>query len=65
MKVIVDRIENEMVVVEINENTNCNIPKVLIPFAKEGDVIEIKILADETNKRKEKINSLMNDLFKD
>lgn len=64
MKVIIDRFENDLAVVEIKEGIYANIPKILIPNAKEGDVINISIDNEETKKREEEINNLMNQLFK-
>ena len=49
MKVIVDRIENNYVVVEL---------------VTEGDIVHINILKEETKLRKEKINKLADKLFK-
>ena len=37
--------------------------KSLVPGAKEGDVVEITINHNETEKRKEHIEDLMNNLF--
>ena len=63
MKVIIDRFEGEYAVVEIDEGSFVNIPKILLGSAKEGDVISIDIDTDETLKRKNEIDNLMNDLF--
>lgn len=65
MEVIVDRIEGDFLVVEIAENKFVNMPICLVPEAKEGDVILIKI--DETKKREllNNVNNLMNNLFED
>ena len=65
MKVIIDRIENDYAVVELDINSFVNLPIVIIPDAKEGDVIDIRIDNEETKKRKEKINNLMNQVFED
>ncbi len=64
MKVIVDRIENDFCVVELKNGTFCNLPLLLVPSAKEGDVIEIKILNDETDIRKKNIKKLVDKVFK-
>lgn len=63
MKVIIDRFEGEFAVVEMDDRKKVNMPKILIPKAKEGDIIEIKVDSDETNKRREEINKLMNDVW--
>lgn len=65
MKVIVDRFEGNYAVVEINPNKFVNMPKELIPNAKEGDIININIDYDETNKRREHIKGLVDSLFED
>lgn len=65
MQVIIDRFEKDYAVVEIEEGLFVNIPTILLPNAKEGDVIDIRIDKNETAKRKEKIKRLMNNLFED
>lgn len=65
MKVIIDRIENEYAIVEIEEGKYTNIPLILVPEAKEGDVIKIEIDKNETEKREKHIKELINDLFID
>lgn len=65
MKVIIDRFEGEFAIVEIEEGKFTSLPKIVIPNAQEGDVIEIKIDEKETKHRKEKIKNLMDDLFVD
>ena len=65
MEVIVDRIEEDYAVVEIDKGKLINMPKILIPDAKEGDVVRIIVDKDLTKKRKEHVKDLMNDLFID
>ena len=65
MKVIIDRFEGDYAVVEIEVGKCVNLPKVLVPNSKEGDVINIEIDTIETNNRKNKINDLMKNLFED
>lgn len=65
MTVIIDRFEGEYAVVEIDEELTVDVPRVLFPFAKEGDVIRIEIDNEETEKRKNRIDELMNNLFED
>lgn len=65
MKVIVDRIEKDNIIVEIEKGNTCSIPKLLIPAAQEGDVIKIEIDYQETEKRKKQIQNLMNQIFQD
>lgn len=63
MEVIVDRIEGEFLVVEIDENKFARMPKILVPNAKEGDIIKINI--DHAKKKEilENVNNLVDDLF--
>lgn len=65
MKVIIDRFEGEYAVVEIETGKCINIPKILLPNAKEGDVIKIEIDNEETKQRKKHIQDLMNSVFED
>ena len=65
MKVIIDRFERDYAVVEIEIGKCVNIPKILIPNAKEGDIIKIEIEKKETEERKKHIQNLMNDVFED
>ena len=63
MKVIVDRFEGDYAVVEIAIGKCVNIPRVLVPDAKEGYIIKIEIEKNETEKRKKYIKDLMNNVF--
>ncbi len=65
MKAIIDRIEKDYVVVEIDTGICVDIPKVLIPNAKEGDIIKIEIDKNATIERKKHIQKLMNKAFED
>ena len=65
MKVIIDRFEKDYAVVEISKDKVVNLPKELVPDAKEGDVINITIDKEETLKRQERVTELMDELFKD
>jgi hypothetical protein len=66
MKIIIDRFEDEFVVVELENKQMSNIPRIIIPTnAKEGDVISIEIDEDESNKHKENISNLMKELWED
>ena len=65
MQVVVDRIEEEYIVVELEDGTIVNVPKVLIPTAKEGDLVDIYINRDDTDKKNEEVKKLMDDLFID
>ena len=63
MKFIVDRIENEIATVELEDGRMLNIPSVLIEDANEGDIVEILIRKEETKERKEYIEELQISLF--
>ena len=65
MKVIIDRFEGDMAVLELDVGKFVSIPKVLVSDAKEGDVVEIIVRKDETEKRKKHVKDLMNQLFQD
>ena len=65
MKVIVDRIENNFLIIETEVGNTLNIPKELIPGAKEGDVIKIEIDKKQTKNRKKDITDLINQIFED
>lgn len=65
MKVIIDRFEGDLAIVEIEEGLFGTISKALIPNADEGDVINISIDKTEAKNKREKINNLINDLFID
>lgn len=65
MEVIIDRFEGDYAVVEIEVGKCVNIPKILIPNSKEGDVVKIEIDRNETKEREKHIQELMNDVFED
>lgn len=66
MKVIIDRFEGNYAVVELEDKRTINMPKVLLPTeAKEGSVISIMVDQEETDKRRKRIEGLMNKLWKD
>lgn len=66
MKIIIDRYEEEFVVVELENKQMINIPKAIIPTnAREGDVISIEVDIDESTERKKKISNLMDELWED
>lgn len=62
---IIDRIENNIAVVEIDDTT-IDIPLFALPSGlREGDAVSVSIDKEQTENRKENINMLMNSLFKD
>ena len=66
MKYTIDRFEGDWVVVELENKKYINIPRQLIPHeAKEGDIISVVVDTQETAKRREKIQDLMDNLWND
>jgi hypothetical protein len=62
---IIDRLEGDFDVVESGAGL-INIPKADLPAkSREGDVLIIQVDDQATGKRKQKIEGLMNSLFKD
>ncbi len=65
MKVIIDRFEGDFAVVEYESGKTANMPKILLDStAKEGDVVEISLLSQETEEKKSRITSLRQKLEK-
>jgi len=65
MEVIVDRIEGDYLVLELEDKKHVNVPKLLMPNAVEGDIIDININYAKRAKRESEINSLKIKLFID
>ena len=66
MKVIIDRFEENYAVVELSDKKTVDLPLELVPEGgKEGDVLDITIDYKETDKRKEEIENLMEDMWKE
>ncbi len=65
MKVIIDRFEGDFAVVELPSGATCDVPRALFPGAREGDAVSILVDEGETNRRKEKIAKLMDDVWAD
>lgn len=65
LKYIIDRFEGDFAIVELEDKTFSNIPRIAIPLeAKEGSVIDVAIDVESTDERSRKINRMMGDLFK-
>lgn len=63
MKVIIDRFEKELAVVELENGEFQHLSKKLLPaMVAEGDVLVIEIDEVETERRRNRINELMNHL---
>lgn len=65
MQVTIDRFEGNYAIVELSEGMFVNLPRILVPDAKEGDIIDISIDIDKTEARKKRIENLQNNLFED
>lgn len=66
MRIIIDRIEADIAVVETEEGLVVQMPKSLIPLdAKEGDMLLITIDEVGTVNRRQEITSLMEELWDD
>ena len=62
---IIDRFEGEYAVIETDKGM-VNIPRTDVPAAaREGDVLVLGINKAETSGRKERIDGMMDKLFKD
>ncbi len=65
MKWIIDRIENDIAVCELENGELLDVKISALPKGiKEGDVIKLSVDETEANERKERIDKLMNSLFK-
>lgn len=65
MEYIVDRIENDIIVLEMPDGSCVDVAKKLIPDVKEGDIIKITIDSQKTEKRKEELEKRAKKLWKD
>ena len=63
MKVIIDRIEDGIATVELENGKMINVPCELFADCMEGDVVNITPDAQETQKRTEEIRSELKKLF--
>ncbi|ADY54736.1 hypothetical protein Sgly_0370 [Syntrophobotulus glycolicus DSM 8271] len=62
---IIDRFEGEWAVITTNDRKTFHLPKALFPAAKEGDVIQIKVIVDQaaTVQRKDRAKKLFDHFF--
>ena len=66
MRIIVDRFEGNVAVVELEDGNFIDCQKVLLPpNAKEGSIINITVDEKATEEKLQKLKSRMNGLFKD
>lgn len=65
MKFIVDRFEDNIAMIEIEDGSIVEVEKKLLPFdTKEGDILEIVILKEKTFERKTKLENKFERLLK-
>ena len=65
MQAIIDRFEGEYAVLEIEAGKFVDLPRVLVPDAAEGDVINITVDRAATEQRRARIGELIDQLFED
>ena len=66
MRIIVDRFEGNIAVVELENGQMIDCPKALLPDnAKEGSIINITVDENAINEKLQKVTERMNKLFKD
>lgn len=65
MKIVIDRIEKNLVVAELPNGDQKVCPIEIFPEGiKEGDIVSIEIAAGETENKRSEMKSKMNELFK-
>lgn len=64
MRIIIDRLEGDKARVETEGGKLFDMPAALLPDAHEGDVVDIIINEEETQKRSEAVSDLLHKLFK-
>ena len=66
MRIIVDRFEGNIAVVELENGQMIDCPKALLPAnAKEGSIINITVDENATNAKLKEVTERMNKLFND
>lgn len=66
MTVIIDRFEDDVAVIELENGQLLQVPRRLFPAeAREGDVISVAVDHTETETRRKKIDALMKDVWAD
>lgn len=65
MKIIIDRFEEDMAIIELENLKTIAVPKELFKNANEGDIFKITFDKEETEKQKQNIKKIVNDLFID
>ena len=66
MRIIIDRFEGNIAVVELEDGSIIDCPKAILPpNAKEGSIIDITVDEKATEEKLQKVTERMNKLFKD
>jgi hypothetical protein len=64
-RIVVERFEGEFAVVELPDRSMENVPRTLLPEeTQEGDVIDIEVNQAATKEKKERIQSLLEEVWK-
>ncbi len=64
MKVVIDRFEGDFAVVELPDKQMVNLPLILLTkLVKEGDVVDIRIDEEETERRRERAKRLVDGVW--
>lgn len=65
MKVTIDRITDGIALVEYADGKTEKLPAALLPEgAQEGDILELTLLPQERKQQKERVQALMDEVFK-
>jgi len=65
MEAIVERIEEDMLILELSDGNSIKFSRSLLPQAKEGDVVDFCVSIEKTEKRKRQINERINKIWND
>ena len=63
MELVIDRFEGDYAILELSLGRFVEIPRELVPDAKEGDIVKIIVDKDSTKRRKKEISDLVDNLF--
>ena len=66
MRLIIDRFEKESAIVELEDGSFSEMPRICLPDdAAQGSIVEIKTLCEETRKRRSEMRTKMTGLFRE
>ena len=63
MRYTIDRITEKFVVLQDENGIVGNVDKILLPLAKEGDVLDITTIPNEKNKKADEMKARLHSLF--